>query len=73
MAKDDLSKIDGKIIDQAAGGVYKVELENGIQVAAKLCGKMKRYRIRVVVGDKVNIGMSPYDLTHGLILHRYRT
>lgn len=72
MAKDDLSKCDGQVVDQAAGGVYKIELENGIHVSAKLCGKMKRFRIRVVVGDRVSIGLSPYDLTHGLILHRYK-
>jgi translation initiation factor IF-1 len=72
MAKDDLSRSDGKIVDQAGGGIYRVELDNGVNIAARLCGKMKRFRIRVVVGDKVSIGLSPYDLTHGLILHRYR-
>lgn len=73
MAKDDLTKCDGKVINQMGGGVYQIELENGIQVLAKLCGKMKRFRIRIVVGDKVSIGLSPYDTTHGLVLHRYKT
>ena len=72
MSKEDLSRCDGKIVDQAGGGIYHVELDNGVQIAARLCGKMKRFRIRVVVGDKVTIGLSPYDLSHGLILHRYR-
>ena len=72
MAKDDLSQIDGRVVNLSGGGVYKIELENGISVQARLCGKMKKFKIRVVVGDKVSIGLSPYDPTHGLILHRYK-
>lgn len=72
MAKDDLSNIDGLVVNQPGGGVYQIKLENGFEVLAKLCGKMKRFRIRVVVGDRVSVGLSPYDLTHGLILHRYK-
>jgi translation initiation factor IF-1 len=73
MAKDDLSSCDGKIVDMVGGGIYRIELDNGVQITAKLCGKMKRFRIRVVVGDKVSVGLSPYDVSHGLVLHRYRT
>jgi translation initiation factor IF-1 len=73
MAKDDLARVDGIITDQAGGGTYHVRLENGAQVSARLCGKMNRFRIRVVVGDRVTVGLSPYDVTHGLILHRFRT
>ncbi len=62
MAKDDLSTCDGKILDQVGGGLYRIELDNGHEIMAKLCGKMKRFRIRVVVGDKVTVGLSPYDL-----------
>lgn len=72
MAKDDLSNVDGTVVNQPGGGVYQIKLENGFEVIAKLCGKMKRFRIRVVVGDRVSVGLSPYDLTHGLILHRYK-
>jgi translation initiation factor IF-1 len=72
MAKDDLSRIDGRVMDQVGGGIYRIELENGFEVMAKLCGKMKRFRIRIVIGDKVTVGLSPYDLTHGLVLHRYK-
>jgi len=72
MAKDDLSNVDGLVVNQPGGGVYQIKLENGFEVLAKLCGKMKRFRIRVVVGDRVSVGLSPYDLTHGLILHRYK-
>lgn len=72
MAKDDLVKLDGKITNLSGGGLYSVKLDNGHEVFARLCGKMKKFSIKVVVGDRVSIGMSPYDPTHGLILHRYK-
>ena len=73
MARDDLVHFDGRVFEATGGGIYKVELENGAVVSARLCGKMKRFKIRVIVGDKVTIGVSPYDVTHGLITHRHRT
>jgi translation initiation factor IF-1 len=73
VAKDDLSSCEGRVINQPGGGVYQIELENGIRITAKLCGRMKRFRIRVVVGDRVSVGLSPYDPTHGLILHRHKS
>lgn len=72
MARDDLIRIDGKISDTSGGGTYKVELDNGVTVLARLCGKMKKFNIRVIVGDKVTVGLSPYDSSHGLILHRQK-
>ena len=72
MAKDDLIQVDGKVKDVTGGGNYNVELENGINVTARLCGKMKRFKIRVVVGDRVTVGLSPYDPTHGLITFRHK-
>jgi translation initiation factor IF-1 len=73
MAKDDLAQLDGKIVDLLAGGLYKVQLDtNKVEIMAKLCGKMRRFNIRVVVGDKVTVGVSPYDPTHGLIMYRHK-
>jgi translation initiation factor IF-1 len=72
MAKDDLAQIEGKIVDALAGGIYKVKLENNVEIQAKLCGKMRRFNIRVVVGDRVTVGVSPYDPTHGLIMFRHK-
>ncbi len=72
MAKDDLVNADGKVSNMSGGGVYSILLDNGFEVAAKLCGKMKKFRIKVVIGDRVTVGMSPYDPTHGLILHRLK-
>ncbi len=72
MAKDDLAQIEGRIVDSLAGGLYKVKLDNEIEIQAKLCGKMRRFNIRVVVGDRVTVGVSPYDPTHGLIMFRHK-
>ena len=71
MAKDDLIRIEGRVSDTSGGGHYKVLLANGV-ILAKLCGKMKRFNIRVIVGDKVTVGISPYDSSHGLIMHRQK-
>lgn len=72
MAREDLVRLEGKVSDTSGGGIYKVLLENGITVLAKLCGKMKRFNIRVIVGDRVTVGISPYDASHGLIMHRQK-
>lgn len=72
MSKDDLIKFEGRILDATGGGQYKVQLDNGVPVTTKLCGKMKRFNIRVIVGDRVTVGVSPYDPTQGLILFRHK-
>jgi len=72
MAKDDLVSLDGRVCDQSGGGILKVELDNGNVVSGRLCGKMKKFRIKVVVGDWVTIGVSPYDPSHGIITHRHK-
>ena len=72
MSKDDLAKLEGKVTDATGGGNYVVTLENGIAITAKLSGKMKKFKIRIIVGDRVTVGVSPYDPTHGLILHRHK-
>ena len=72
LSKADLIRLEGKVSDSSGGGNYKVLLENGVTVLAKLCGKMKRFNIRVIVGDRVTVGISPYDSSHGLIMHRQK-
>jgi len=72
LAKSDLLRFEGKITEAAGRGNYSVTLENGVTVSARLSGKMSRYKIRVVIGDKVSVDMSPYDLTHGIITHRHK-
>ncbi len=72
MAKDDLLTVSGRVHDILGGGVYGITLDSGITVHARLCGKMRKFSIKVVVGDHVDIGISPYDPTHGLITHRHK-
>lgn len=64
--------LEGKIVDTLPNAMFKVELENGHTVLAYLSGKMRKYYIRVLLGDKVKVEMSPYDLTRGRITYRYR-
>ena len=72
MSKQDLVKLEGKITDAKGGGTYSITLENGLIISGRLCGKMQRFKVRVIPGDKVTIGVSPYDPSHGLILYRHR-
>jgi translation initiation factor IF-1 len=64
---------DGKITETLPNATFRVELENGHSVLAYLSGKMRKYYIRVLLGDRVKVEMSPYDLTRGRIVYRYRT
>ncbi len=72
MSKEDLIRFDGKITDVSGGGQYKVALENGVVVSSKLSGRMKRFHINVIVGDRVTVAVSPYDPSHGFIVHRHK-
>ena len=64
--------LDGKIVDALPNAMFRVELENGHTVLAYLSGKMRKYYIRVLLGDRVKVEMSPYDLTRGRIVFRAR-
>jgi translation initiation factor IF-1 len=72
MSKEDLFQIDGIVTESFSSSRFTVKLIDGRLLMAKLSGKLRRYRIRVLVGDRVTLGLSPYDLTHGLILSRER-
>lgn len=75
MPKSDHIEFRGKIIDTLGGGQYSIELdtESKLIIRARLNGKMKQNRIRVIIGDKVTVAVSPYDSTHGMITFRDRT
>ncbi len=72
MAKEELIEFEGTVVDVMPNQKYLVELENGMRVQAYTSGKMRRYRIRVVNGDKVTLELSPYDLTRGRISFRHK-
>lgn len=73
MSKGDLIEMEG-VLDQAlGGGQYSVNLtEENRVVRGRLSGKMKKNHIRVLPGDRVRVAVSPYDLSHGLIVRRHR-
>jgi translation initiation factor IF-1 len=73
MSREDLIRLEGKICDLTGGGNYRVLLDNGVTINARLAGRMKKFKIKVLVGDRVTVGLSPYDPTHGLITHRQKT
>ena len=62
---------DGEIIESLPSITFRVKLENGQEVLARLSGKMRMFKIMLLPGDKVKVEMSPYDLTKGRITYRY--
>jgi translation initiation factor IF-1 len=72
LSKEDLIRFEGKVSDLVGGGNYQIVLDNGHTIMARLSGKMKKFKIKVIVGDRVVVGVSPYDPTHGLITHRQK-
>lgn len=69
--KKDVIEMDGEVVELLPAGTFKVELENGHEILAHLSGKMRVNRIRILMGDKVKVEMTPYDLTKGRIVYRY--
>ncbi len=65
--------LEGKIVEALPNTTFRVELENGYEVLAYLSGKMRKYYIRVLLGDRVRVELSPYDLTRGRIVYRHRS
>jgi translation initiation factor IF-1 len=72
MAKQEAIKQDGKIVESLSNAMFRVELANGHQIIATISGKMRKFYIRIMPGDKVAVEMSPYDLTRGRITYRYK-
>lgn len=72
MAKEDVIKMKGKVVEALPKAHFVVELENGHRIDGHISGKMRKHYIRLVPGDKVEVEMSPYDLTKGRISFRLR-
>ena len=70
MGKEDVIEIEGTVIEALPGTIFKVELTNGHVIQAHISGKLRMNYIRILVGDKVTVEMSPYDLTRGRIVWR---
>jgi translation initiation factor IF-1 len=71
LSRDDLIKLEGAVIKVLGGGTMEIQCDNNITVRGVLSGRMKKYRIKVMVGDRVQVSVSPYDTSHGLITYRF--
>lgn len=72
MAKQTLIKQDGIILEALSNAMFKVKLENGHEILATISGKMRMHYIKILPGDKISVEMSPYDLSKGRIIYRYK-
>ena len=72
MAKDDVIEVRGKVVEPLPNAMFRVELEKGHRILAHVSGKMRMHFIRILPGDKVLVQISPYDLTRGRIVYRYK-
>lgn len=72
MSKEEMVEFEGVVNEVLPNTVFRVTLANGCEVTAYASGKMRKHRIRILAGDRVNIEMSPYDLTKGRINFRHK-
>ena len=71
MAKEEMIEMEGTVEEVLPNTQFRVKLTNGVQVLAYAGGKMRQRRIRIIAGDRVNLEMSPYDVTRGRINYRH--
>ncbi len=72
MAKEDVIEIDGVIAEILPGGQFRVQLDGEHEILVYTAGKMRKNRIRTMVGDRVTVEMTPYDLTRGRLVYRHK-
>ena len=72
MEKEETIAVEGTVVETLPNAMFKVELENGHMVLAHISGKMRMHFIRILPGDKVKLELSPYDLTRGRIVYRFK-
>jgi len=70
--KKDVVEVKGTVLEALPNAMFRVELETGHEILAHISGKMRMYYIRILLGDKVLVELSPYDLTRGRITYRYK-
>jgi translation initiation factor IF-1 len=71
--KEEKIEFDGEVVEALRSGMYRVALDNGHEALGYTAGKMRKFRIRILLGDRVKIELSPYDLTRGRITYRHRS
>ncbi len=72
MVKEDLLEFSGTVVELLPNAMFRVKLDNDHEVLAHTAGKMRKHRIRVLAGDRVNVEMTPYDLSKGRITFRFK-
>jgi translation initiation factor IF-1 len=70
--KEQKVEVEGEVVEAYRSGMYRIALENGHETLGYTAGRMRRYRIRINPGDRIRVELSPYDLTRGRIVYRYR-
>jgi len=70
--KEEAIEVEGKVIEPLPNAMFRVELDNGHKVLAHISGKMRMHYIRILPGDRVVVELSPYDLSRGRIVYRYK-
>ena len=71
MSKEDMIEVQGKVTVALPDANFTVELDNGLEILCHISGKIRKHNIRILPGDKVDIEMSPYDMSKGRIVYRY--
>jgi translation initiation factor IF-1 len=72
MAKEELIEFEGLVTEILPNAMFRVKLDNGHEIIAHTSGRMRKNRIRVLLGDKITVEMTPYDLTKGRVIHRHK-
>jgi len=72
MAKEESIEVEGTVLEPLPNAMFRVKLDNGHKILAHVSGKMRMHFIRILVGDKVKVQLSPYDLTRGRITYRHK-
>jgi translation initiation factor IF-1 len=72
LSRDDLIQLEGKVTRILGAGIMEVLCDKNLTIKGRLSGRMKKYRIKVMVGDHVKVSVSPYDPSHGLITYRMK-
>ena len=71
MAKDDIIKMAGVVTEVLPSAMFRIQLENQHTILATIAGKLRQHNIRILLGDLVDVEMSPYDLTRGRVVYRH--
>ena len=71
-AKEEKVELEGEVTESMRGSMFRIDLDNGHQTVGYISGKMRRYRIRILPGDRVRVELSPYDLGRGRVTYRHR-